>query len=87
MGILEKLKSMTKKMKKQTGQFNTLQNTPKPNESSIIKIKNLTQYREELKNGNTNLDFSELDVTFEDIQQLDLENLDLDKFKRSFCSI
>jgi len=58
--------------------FNILPDTRETNENGIVKIKNLTQYREELENGCVDLDFSELDVTFEDIQQLDLENLNLD---------
>ena len=78
MKILEKLNSMTNKKKEQIDQFNTLPKSSELNETGLIKIKNLTQYREVLKNGNTGLDFSELDVSFEDIQQLDLENLNLD---------
>lgn len=87
MSLIKKLKEETIKnierllginiTNKDKDQFNTLPKPVEVNENGSVKIKNLTQYREELKKSNTNLDFSELDTTFEDIQHLDLENLDL----------
>lgn len=47
-------------------------------ENKPVKITNLTQYRLELDKGTTDFDFSELDVTYEDIQNINLENLNLD---------
>lgn len=46
-------------------------------ENKTVKITNLTQYRLELDEGTTDFDFSELDVTYEDIQNINLENLNL----------
>ena len=46
-------------------------------ENIPVKITNLTQYRLELDKGITDFDFSELDVTYEDIQNINLENLNL----------
>ena len=46
-------------------------------ENKPVKITNLTQYRLELDKGTTDFDFSELDVTYEDIQNINLENLNL----------
>lgn len=42
-----------------------------------VKITDLTQYRFELEKGTTDFDFSELDITYEDIQNINLENLNL----------
>lgn len=47
-------------------------------ENKPVKITNLTQYRLELKKGTTNFDFRKLDIEFEDIQNINLENLNLD---------
>lgn len=44
-------------------------------EQSIIK--NLSEYRDLLKEGQTEFDFSELDINYEDIQRIDLSNLGL----------
>ena len=46
-------------------------------ENKRVKITNLTQYRLGLDKGTTDFDFSELDVTYEDIQNINLENLNL----------
>ena len=43
-----------------------------------LVIRDLTQYRQELKKGSANFDFSQLDVIGEDIQFINLENLNLD---------
>ena len=43
-----------------------------------LVIRDLTQYRQELKKGSANFDFSQLDVSGEDIQFINLENLNLD---------
>ncbi len=93
MSLLEKLKKKTLKnmdlllrtnlskqtTKSKTDQFNTNpqnQKKYKTEEGKII-IRSLWQYRKELEKGNTDFDFSELDCKFEDIQNLDLENLNL----------
>ena len=47
-------------------------------EKKPVKITDLTEYRLELEKGTTDFDFSELDVTYEDIQNINLENLNLD---------
>lgn len=46
-------------------------------EKRIVKITNLTQYRDELAKGTTDFDFSELIVANDDIQNINLENLNL----------
>lgn len=66
--------------KKKKDQFNTNpqnQKKYKTEEGKII-IRSLYQYRKELEKGNKDFDFSELDCKFENIQNLDLENLNLD---------
>lgn len=47
-------------------------------ENKKIKITSIYQYRFFLKKDKTNFDFSELNLEFEDIQDIDLENLNLD---------
>ena len=47
-------------------------------ENKKIKITSIYQYRFFLKKNKTDFDFSELDLEFEDIQNIDLENLNLD---------
>lgn len=47
-------------------------------ENKKIKIKSIYQYRFFLNKDKTNFDFSELNLEFEDIQDIDLENLNLD---------
>lgn len=49
----------------------------KDNKNQVIIIKSLYQYKQELEKGNKHFDFSELDCSFEDIQEMDLENLNL----------
>lgn len=43
-----------------------------------VKITSIYQYKTELEKGTTDFDFSELDMYFEDIQNINLENLKLD---------
>ena len=50
---------------------------PTYNEKGQVIIRNLSQYRDLLKDGQTEFDFSRLDMMYEDIQQLDLFNLGL----------
>lgn len=47
-------------------------------ENKKIKITSIYQYKYFLKKDKTNFDFSELNLEFEDIQDIDLENLNLD---------
>ena len=47
-------------------------------ENKPIKITDLQQYRMELEKGTTEFDFSELSLKYEDIQNINLENLNLD---------
>ena len=69
--LLEKLFKSNKKQEEIVSEEVIVENKP-------VKITNLTQYRLELDKGTTDFDFSELDVTYEDIQNLNLENLNLD---------
>ena len=47
-------------------------------ENGPVKITSIYQYLTELEKGTTDFDFSELDFEFEDIQNVNLENLNLD---------
>ena len=47
-------------------------------ENKKIKINSIYQYKFFLKKDKNNFDFSELNLEFEDIQDIDLENLNLD---------
>lgn len=71
------LKQLFKPNKKQETESKEVTNEA-ITENKTVKITNLTQYRLELNKGTTDFDFSELDVTYEDIQNINLENLNLD---------
>ena len=48
------------------------------NKDEKIIITSLTQYRSLIEKGYTNFDFSNLDIDFDDIQDINLENRGLD---------
>lgn len=72
-----------KELKKMKYSSNDLLKLRNADENTFISdkplvIRDLTQYRQELKKGSANFDFSQLDVSGEDIQFINLENLNLD---------
>lgn len=67
-----------KKAEKKFSIMKTILKVIKNKDDKPLVIRDLTQYRQELKKGSANFDFSQLDVSGEDIQFINLENLNLD---------
>lgn len=75
------IKELFKEHKKELFSKNKVikENKPKETreENKPVKITSIYQYRTELEKGTTDFDFSELNMDFEDIQNVNLENLNL----------